>query len=130
MTIRDASTNRAEGSAPGEVVAEEAPKPINSEKNVSAPPIPEVEITAIAEYMDIDRKEATKYAEEVQSLIEWAKRQTADHSIENLKSMIRGLELRIGTPPISEKRISYMARYAYLDMQDRKIRKEMEQFSL
>lgn len=123
MNIRDVSET-------GEVIPQTTEKPLESEKNISSPVLPELEVNAIAEYLDIDHKEATKYAENIETLLEWAKRQTDDHSLSNLKSMIRSLELKLGTPPISEKRIHYIARYAYLDMEDRRIKKEMEQFSI
>lgn len=122
-TIRDVSDT-------GEIKTPTPEQPLTSENNISSPALPEIEVNAIAEYMDIDHKEATKYADSIDTLLNWAKRQTNDHSPASLKSMIRSLELKLGTPPISEKRIHYMARYAYLDLEDRKIKKEMEQFHI
>ncbi len=91
--------------------------PIVSELNASAPVIPELQIRAIADVMGLEtRGEEHLYADKIDTLLEWARTQTKDHSPEGIKSVIRRLEIKLGSPPLAEKKISYVARHAYLLM--------------
>jgi hypothetical protein len=64
----------------------------------------------------------------INTLLNYAKSQTEDHSPENLKWVIRSLELKLGTPPFAEKRVNWLSRYAYLLTEEKKIQKEKEAF--
>lgn len=104
------------------------PQPQESERNISSPVLPELEIAEIADLFDISRKETGKYSDQLDTLLQYAKTQTDDHSIMNLKWVIRSLELKLGTPPLAEKRITFLSRYAYLLGEEAQIQKEKEKF--
>jgi hypothetical protein len=80
----------------------------------------------IASFMGITAKEAGLYNDNIRSLLSYARSQTTDHSLEGLKSVIRGVENKLGSPPFSEKRIGYVSRYVYLITQEAKLRKERQ----
>jgi hypothetical protein len=89
----------------------------------------DLELKAIGQVMGLERdSEIGQNQSKLQTLLDYAKTQTEDHSLENLKWVIRSLELKLGTPPLAEKRISYVTRYAYLLNQESEIKKEKEKF--
>ena len=115
----------------GTSIVNEVQKPIESENNVSSPVLPELEIKAVADVLGLEKEsERNQYSDKLDTLLEWAKSQTKDHSTENLKWIIRSLELKLGTPPLSEKRINFPSRYAYLLMEKGKITSEMKRFEM
>lgn len=69
-----------------------------------------------------------KYRGKTQELLEYAKLMSEDHSPDSIKWAIRSLEMRLGDPPISEKRINFVARYAFLYKESAKIKKEMREY--
>lgn len=100
-----------------------------SEKNISAPVGIELQEKAIADVMGIEKNsDIGKYSEKLNTLLDYAKSQTKDHSPESLKWVIRSLELKLGTPPFAEDRINFIARYAYLLMDEKKINEEKKKF--
>lgn len=111
-------------------------EPVKSETQVvepvsklSSPALPELQEKAIHQVMGFEREsDAHLYKHDIQILLDYAKSQTKDHSPENLKWIIRSLELKLGTPPLAEKRIKWLARYAYLSMESKKIEDEKKQF--
>lgn len=104
-------------------------KPTESEKNVSAPAIPELELKAMGQVLGMENdSELGRNEDRLQTLLDYAKSQTEDHSLENLKWVIRSLELKIGTPPFGEDRLAYVARYAYLLSEESSINKEKQKF--
>lgn len=80
--------------------------------------------SAIYQVMGVDPSEQSKYQEKAQVLLDYAKGETQDCSPENLKRIIRSLELKIGSPPLSERRIDYITRYAYLALEEKKLKKD------
>lgn len=85
--------------------------------------------SSIYQVMGLDNdQDKHLYSQDVETLLKYAKSQTKDHSPQNLKWIIRSLELKLGTPPLAEKRIKWMARWAYLNMEKSKIDDEMKQF--
>jgi hypothetical protein len=70
----------------------------------------------------------SKYSDSLRTLLEYAKTQTEDHSPESLKWVVRSLEMKLGSPPFSEDRIKYIARYAYLLNESKKLDKEKKKF--
>ena len=73
---------------------------------------------------DSDR---AKYKEEIQNLIKWAKLEGYD-SPQQLKWMVRQLQDRLGTPPLTESWITRLNRYAVIALQQKRL--EDEQSSL
>jgi len=104
-------------------------KPMVSEKSISSPVLPELEFKSVAQVMGLESEtDQAHYRDNIETLLEYAKTQSKDHSLENLKWIVRQLEFKIGTPPLSEKRISYLARYAYLLNESKKIEEERKAF--
>jgi phage host-nuclease inhibitor protein Gam len=103
------------------------------EKKVEAPEttiIPEgvLLLEQVAQLFDFKPSEVQAYKTELNTLLEYAKLKTDDKSAEGLKWAIRNLSLKVGTPPIGEKMIKYLTRYAYLYLEGKKIDKEKENF--
>lgn len=69
-----------------------------------------------------------KYQLDLKILVDFAKTQTTDHSPENLKWVIRSLEMRLGTPPFAEDRVKFITRYAYLVTEEKRIKEERKKF--
>lgn len=67
-------------------------------------------------------------SESVDTLLKWAKANTDDHSPEGLKWAIRNLEAKTGTPPLGEKVVTFLSRYAYLNLESLRINKELENY--
>lgn len=88
----------------------------------------EIGFNAIADAMGLDFKERGQFKDKIATILTWAKSKTEDHNPMSLKWVVRDLESRIGSPPFSEKRINYVARYAYLDMEGRRIQAEKSSF--
>lgn len=109
----------------GVEIKQEPQGELKSENNISSPVLPELQEKAIYQVMGIDDvNEQSTYRDKVQTLLDYAKSQTDDHSPENLKWIIRSLELKLGSPPFAEKRINYIARYAWLETEEAKLKKE------
>lgn len=105
--------------------AQEPKSELKSENNISSPVLPELQEKAIFQVVGLDdSNEQSAYRHKAQTLLEYAKSQTEDHSPENLKWIIRSLELKLGTPPLAEKRVNYLARYAWLEIEESKLKKE------
>jgi hypothetical protein len=98
-------------------------------QQISGPALPRLLEDSVAELMGIeDSAEKNRSIDKINTLIDYAKSQTKDHSPENIKWIIRSLELKLGTPPLAEKRINYVARYAYLMSEKSKLDKELMSF--
>lgn len=108
-----------------ETKTEEAPK-----QTISAPVKPEIMRMAIEESMGLESaEEKHRYQDKVDTLLEYVKTQTNEWSPESVKWVIRSLELKLGTPPFSEKRINYVAQYAWLCMETQKLEAEKDKFT-
>jgi hypothetical protein len=84
---------------------------------------------AIGNVLGLEKdSEFGRYQDKINTLLSYAKSQTDDHSPENLKWIIRSLEMKLGSPPLAEKRISFVARYAWLLQEESKLKKEKEAF--
>lgn len=80
------------------------------------------------ELFDMRPNEISKESKKLTTLIDYAKSKTDDHSAEGLKWALRTLSLKLGTPPMGEKLISYLTRYAHLSLESQKIEKEMNKY--
>lgn len=98
-------------------------------QQVSGPALPRLLEDSVAELLGIeDSAEKNRSMDKIQTLIEYAKSQTTDHSPENIKWAIRHLEIKLGTPPLAEKRINWLSRYAYLLSEKKKLDNELMSF--
>jgi hypothetical protein len=108
--IRDVDSN-------GQIVVESTPKELVSEKNITAPVVPELQIKAVEEVMGLETdSEKKQYTDKVKTLLDYVNASSKGLDLEGIKNIIRDLELEIGSPPLSERRINYVARYAFLKM--------------
>jgi hypothetical protein len=112
----------------GNEVIPETAKPMES-KQIEGAVLPEIEIKAIGSVLGLEREsEFGQYKERLHTLIEYAKTQTNDHSPEGLKAIIRNLGSKVGTPPLGEKNVNFLSRYAYLLLEEMRLKKEREGF--
>ena len=81
---------------------------------------------AVADIMGIERKEMGKYGEKIALLLKYAKQQEPQASPEKIKWIVRELDMSLGTAAISQRRIDYVARVAYLRMQKKQIDNELQ----
>lgn len=110
----------------GQIVQDKPAQPLADPNGLDAPR--NLLRNEVALLFDFTPNETNLNKRELDTLIEYAKTDTDDHSTEGIKWAIRNLEMRLGTPPISEKRINYLYRYAYLFLEERKIKAEREKF--
>jgi len=103
-------------------------KEITTPDTLNEPVSSEMEAKAIAQAMNIDGKD-TNYTDELKWLLDYAKDQSDDNSLEGLKWAIRDLQDRIGTTPYLEDRVKYVARYAYLSLESKKLNTELKKMT-
>lgn len=84
---------------------------------------------AVAQAFDLDNTEASKYKDKINTILDYAKTQTDSLTPANIKWVIRNMELKLGSPPLSENRISQVSRYAYLHQERAKLNDEMQQLN-
>lgn len=101
---------------------------VKTPDQISPPAGEQLEHTAIADIMGLEKSEMTRYHDKVDTLLEWAKTQTEDHSPKNLKWVIRELGFKLGTPPLGQKLVNWLAEFAYLDMESKTLNKKLEVF--
>lgn len=116
MTINDNDTSRVS----------EPQKEIKTPENLSPPIAQQLEVTALSDVLGLTREETSKYHDKLDTLLEWAKGKTDDHSIENLKWVIRDLGFNLGTPPLGQKLVNWLAEYAYLNKESQKINSRLD----
>ena len=113
-----------------EITTEEAPK----ELSTKSPPVisgsnpAEMQKLSIAKAMDMDYREISKNDGKMNTIMDWVKTQTDDLSPDNIQWVLRELGTKLGSTPFNETRIAFYARYAYLDLESKKIAKEKESF--
>lgn len=90
-------------------------KEVKTPENLSPPITGELEVNALSDVLGLSREETGKYHDKIDTLLEWAKSKTDDHSLENLKWVIRDLGFNLGTPPLGQKLVNWLAEYAYLN---------------
>ena len=109
----------------GKIEVAETPKEIGTPKSSLSEEMP-IENYAIAQFFDIDSKEMINNVEGIETIMKWVKTQTDDLDLMNIKWVLRELEDKLGSPPLTEKRISQVVRYATLDLQSKQIEREKE----
>ena len=107
-----------------EAVHEE--RDINTNPDSSDGSTGEMARVATAQVLGIKADDMAENKAKMDTIVKWAKAQTEDHSLTNLKWVIKNLEMKLGTPNFGETRVTKVARYAYLDMEGKRIEKEKE----
>ena len=88
----------------------------------------EIDTIAVRQVLELeDEGDKEKYKDDVQTLIKWAKQIVKGDDPMELKWAIRDLKTRISTP-LHEDRIKHLARFAYLDLEEKRIQKEKRSF--
>jgi|GEM_PF-7114541 len=77
---------------------------------------------------DFKPSEMASYKDKLDTLINYAKLKTEDHSPDGLKWALRSLGIKLGTPPLGEKLINYLHVYAKLYLESKRIEAEKEKF--
>jgi hypothetical protein len=85
-------------------------------------------IQSVGQIFDLRPREIQGSKERLNLLIEYAKSVTTDHTPEGLKWAIRNLQSRVGTPPLGERWLPYLSKYAYLKLESIKLQKEVENY--
>src|SRR3972149_3883448 len=80
----------------------------------------------IGQLFNFRHSEISSYKTELNTLIDYAKLKTDNHTPEGLKWALTDLGLKLGTPPLGEKRIKQMTRYAYLYLETKKHQEELD----
>ena len=104
------------------------PVEVKTPEQISPPAQGELETTALSDVLGLSREETSKYHDKLDTLLEWAKTQTKDHSIENLKWTVRELGFKLGSPPLGQHQANWLAEYAYLNLESQKINSRLKEF--
>jgi hypothetical protein len=83
---------------------------------------------SVGQLFDLSPNEVNSYSNKIGTLIDYAKSQTGDHSPEGIKWALRALQGRVGTPPLGEKWINYLSKYAWLKLDELRLKGEIEQY--
>lgn len=86
----------------------------------------EIANIAVKQALDIER-DNTDYDDDLDILVKWAKSQTDGDDPTDLKWAIRDLRMRLGTPTFGDS-IKHLSRFAYLDLEEKRIKKEKRNF--
>lgn len=86
----------------------------------------EVDKMAVAQLLGLETSsEQSKYSDQLDDIVAWAKSEGYKDPQE-LKWIVRSLQDRLGSPPLSEKWITRVARYAHLSMETQKLEAEKQ----
>lgn len=87
----------------------------------------EIATVAMHQVLELDGAEQTQYKDDVKTLLEWAKNVADSDDPTALKWAIRDLQMRVATP-LHGDRIKHLARFAYLDLEEKRIKQEKRSF--
>lgn len=85
-------------------------------------------VEQVGKLFDMRPNEISQNKRHLDRLIDYAKSKTDDHSPESIKWVIRRLGTKLGSPPLGERKITYLSRFAYLDLQSGQLDKEKKRF--
>jgi len=88
----------------------------------------ELEMQAVGSLFDLKPSELSLFSDKIGTLIDYAKSQTDDHSREGILWAIRSLENKVGTPPLGEKMINYLNKYAWLKLEQKRLDDETKKY--
>ena len=86
----------------------------------------ELDVVAARQALDLRNDDRT-YDDELKTLVKWAKTKVDSDDPTHLKWAIRDLGMRIGTPAFGDA-IKNLARFAYLDLEEKRIKSEKAKF--
>ena len=88
----------------------------------------EIFIQQVGSIFDFTPQEAVKFRTKLNLLIDYAKTQTEDHSLEGIRWAIRSLQGKVGTPPLGQKWINYLTEYAFLKMEQMRLQQKTQEY--
>jgi len=101
----------------------------NEVETTGSTSLPELEMRAVHQALGLENDgDKNRFKHEVDTILRWAQENAKGKDPEDLKWAIRSLELRVGTPPLSENRVRYLARYAFLAGEHKNIEKQLKAF--
>lgn len=86
----------------------------------------EIANIAVRQVLEI-KNDSKDYDEDVNTLVKWAKTQVDSDDPTEIKWAIRDLRMRLGTPTLGDS-IKHLSRFAYLDMEEKRIKSEKQKF--
>jgi len=108
------------------VVSSQKKKEVRGDR-LDAPVSQDLEKRAIADILGVDA-DSSKYSDNLQTILEWAKTQSKNPNLEDIRWAVRELDLKLGSAPFGEEPIKWVARYAYLVLEKAKIEREEKEF--
>lgn len=100
-------------------------------KELSTPPSYEQEGVflkdRIAQLFNMTEAEKTREGRKLETLIEYAKSKSEDHSPDGIYWSLKQLGLRLGTPPLGEKMLDHAYMYAKLYRETQESKKRLDQ---
>lgn len=112
----------------GEDIRENQPQEVETPPGIENGEGGDILRNEVAQLFNLDQNETRSYKNKLDTLIEYGKTKTDDHSPQGIKWALRSLGLKLGTPPLAEKLIEYTYRYAYLAMEGNRIDDEKQKF--
>lgn len=85
----------------------------------------EINTIAVRQVLELDS--SSEYDGEIKTLIDWAKQTTGSDDYTEIRWAIRDLQMRLGTP-LHGDNVKNLARFAYLDLEEKRIQKEKKTF--
>lgn len=85
-------------------------------------------VEQLGKVFNLEPKEISFERGKLETLIEYAKLKTDDHSPDGLKWAVRSLGTKVGTPPLGEKLLPYLYRYARIYLESKHIEDEKNKF--
>lgn len=110
---------------PDPTEVEELERDYSSPNSVDGDNDGEINQIAARQVLEIDR-DNTDYDDEIDILVRWAKANGAE-DYQDIKWAIRDLRMRLGTPTFGDH-IKHISRYAYLDLEEKRIKSEKDQY--
>lgn len=83
---------------------------------------------SVGQMFDLTPSEISKYSDKIGLLIDYAKTVVDDPSEMNIKWAIRSLQGKVGTPPLGEKWVTFLTKYAWLKLDELRIKKEVQRY--
>jgi hypothetical protein len=83
---------------------------------------------SVGQMFDLKPSEIARHKNQIGTLLDYAKTQTDERSPESLKWVLRSLQNRLGSPPLGEKWLPYLSKYAWLKLDEIRLKKEVEKY--
>lgn len=82
----------------------------------------------LGQMFDMLPSEVNMMKDKLEVILEYAKTQVTEQTMENIKWAIRDLSSKVGTPPLGEKLVNYLSKYAYLNLERINLEKDIKKY--